>query len=190
MLEEKGVDVGLKSTGKLFNASQEYFVKQNEYVNLNGSEVVSVEIKDGAKIESYTYCGERKEIGSYIYENASGQKFLVLCFERYFVGEFSLKQYARQKQLTEGTERICGKELPVTLYGNPDVYTLCKKNESGMAVYIGNFFEDGIDEREVKLDGEYSDAEFVNCTGRISEDKVIIDRLSSYSFAAFKIIKQ
>lgn len=189
ILESKGVDVGLKSVGDSFNATEEFFVKQGEYVNLNNSEVATVEVKNGAKVESYNFSGDRKEIGSYIYENKDDLRFLVLCFDGYFANDHSVKQYARQRQLTESVEWLCGKKMPIALYGNPDVYTVCKKDEKSTSVFIGNFFEDVIDNLEIDLGEEFYSAEFINCEGKINKNKVVINKVLPFTCVAFEVKK-
>ena len=94
-----------------------------------------------------------------------------------------------RKQFTESIEWLCGKKLPVNLDGNPDVYTLCKRDENGMAVYIGNFFEDAIDELVVKLGEKYDEVKFINCKGRLSGNKVIIDNIPPYASVGFFVGK-
>lgn len=187
ILEERGVDVGLKNAGESFCADEETFIGQGEYVRLGGSEVVSAEVKDGAKIESLVLSGNRKETGSFAYENAKGQRFLVLCFDGYFANDNSLKQYARAKQLTEKLQWLGGKKLPVAISPNPDLYVLCKSAKSNMAVFLGNFFEDEINGLEITLDKEYDDIKFINCSGKLVGDKVIIDKISPFKCAAFEV---
>lgn len=187
ILEKQGVDVGLNSVGDKFNATEEEFVKQGEYVNVCNSEYFAVNIKEGAIIESYAINDSRKEIASYTYQNKNGHKFLVLCFDGYTASEHSFKQYARQKQLTECLEWLCGKRLPIVLYGNPDVYTLCKRNDKLMSVFIGNFFEDVIEGLEISLCEEFQDVKFINCEGQLKGDKIVIDKLLPFSCAAFEI---
>lgn len=187
ILEERGVDVGLKSAGESFYADEETFIGQGEYVRLGGSEVVSSEVKEGAKIESLVLSGNRKETGSYAYENAKGQRFFVLCFDGYFANDNSLKQYARAKQLAEKLQWLGGKKLPVTLPANPDLYVLCKRDKKAMSVFLGNFFEDGVNGLEIALDKKYDDIKFINCSGKLAGDKVVIDRLSPFKCASFEV---
>lgn len=75
-------------------------------------------------------------------------------------------------------------------YSRAGIYAWRKRYlKEGMAVYIGNFFEDAIDELEVKLGGKYDEVKFINCKGRLSGNKVIIDNIPPYASVGFSVGK-
>ncbi len=183
ILQEKGVDVGLLRVGGAFAAKEEYFAAYGEYVNLNGSEVLEIEAKDGATVESCYVDGETRRTASYRYQNAAGQKFLVLGFDGYYTGDHSFKQYARARQLRDAV-RFFGGELPASLVDRPDAYLLCRQNGAEKAVLIGNFFDDAIVNAAVTVGKGHTAAAFAGCTGRLEGERVVIDRVEPFACAA------
>ena len=56
-----------------------------------------------------------------------------------------------------------------------------------MSVGLWNFFADSVLAPVVELDRKYSTAEFVNCTGRLEGDRVILSELPAFGFAFFEV---
>ena len=56
-----------------------------------------------------------------------------------------------------------------------------------MAVSLSNVFLDDIYDCEIQLDKEYSEIKFVNCSGKLVNDKVYISWIPPYGFAAFEV---
>ena len=185
ILEKMGVDVGLATVGEIYNATQEYFLDKKRYVSLFSCPVTEITVKDGAVVQSLMD-GDEKKIGSYVYKNAQGQKFLVFAFDGYSMSEQAFKHYARGEQI-ENWIQLLGKKLPASMHGNPDCYMLCKKNESGKAVWIGNFFSDECMNTTVVLDKEYTEIEFINCTGVLNGNKVTLDYIGPYVSIGFNV---
>ena len=191
-MEKKGVDVGLSTVGEEIFAQREYFLNKKRYVGLFGAKGKKIEVKEGANVQSMFVEGDgwrykdSQVIGSYSYENANGQKFLVFAFDGYINGEHIFKQYARGEQIEEW---ICslGKKLPASMHGNPDCYMLCKENETGKAVWIGNFFTDECMNTTVTLDKAYSQVKFINCNGRLEGDRVVLDEVAPYASVGFEV---
>jgi hypothetical protein len=186
ILESMGVDVGLDSVGEEYAAEQEYFPDKHRYVGLFGSPVREIAVKSGARVQSTVIAGERQSIGSYAYENAAGQKFLVFAFDGYNVREHAFNQYARGTQIEEWIAAL-GKKLPASMHGNPDCYMLCKQSENSKAVWIGNFFADECLNTTVILDREYRNIEFINCSGRLEGDRVVLDGIAPYASVGFEV---
>ena len=187
ILCESGVDVGLKSVGKEITADREYFTDGN-YINLMANSAVDISVKDGAEILSYFYSGDKRIVGSYAYENADGQKFLVYAVDGYFTCEHFFRQKARGKQIADVLQGW-GKKLPATLLGNSDCYMLCREDERELAVFLGNFSADELFNKTILLNREYKSAEFINCNGKLKKDRLVIDGLSAFKVAAFVLKK-
>ncbi len=185
-LEDLGIDVGLKSKGDVFLAERERFVNNNRYVGLIKCRVNEIEVKPNAKICSYASNDDKETVCSYTYENANGQKFLVLAYDAYSMNEFAFKQYERGTQILEFIKSL-GKVLPAEMHGNPDCYMLCKESENEKAVWIGNFFTDECVNTTIKLDSEYTDINFINCSGKLEKDKVILDDIPPYGLVGFNV---
>jgi len=196
ILMEKGVDVGIKyiSNEAEITNSTEYFTKQKEYVNHNQKvKSYKVELCDGADVLSLLYedeeCLKSSTPAAYLYKNGQGQKFFVYTFDFKMKDRRTYCFYARSRQLADGIKSLTGKSLPAYTYGNPDIYTLVKRNENSLAVGLWNCFADAAYEPMIELDGEYSEISFINCKGTLCKDKVCIDEISPFEFAGFEVRK-
>ena len=129
-------------------------------------------------------------VSSYRYENGDGQRFFVIGYDGYLAYEKKnfINNYYRQKHLMDAVEWICGRPLPVVSYKNPSLYTLVKRDDSAMAIMLVNNHLDDILKPTFKLDREYKEIRFINCSGRLEGDAVYFDnKLHGYDFAAFEV---
>ena len=188
ILEEQGVDVGLKNVGKYLVAQEEYFPSKKRFIGLFGCNFKEIRVKDNVMIQSSFISDGKEYVGSYTYENKEGQKFLVFAFDGYRVNDHAIKQYARGEQI-ENFVLSLGKRLPASMHGNPDCYMLCKKSGNETAVWIGNYFKDECLNSTVVLDGEFDEVKFINCKGRLSGNTVIIDDIPPYASVGFSVGK-
>jgi hypothetical protein len=75
-------------------------------------------------------------------------------------------------------------------YGAPQLYILCKKDESSMAVGLWNLFADGVLNPVIELDQYYTSADFYHCGGRLEGDKLLLDEeIPPFGFAFFTVYK-
>ncbi len=186
ILEKAGVDVGLAHAGGIYTADREYFPDKNRWVGVFGCPAVDISLKSSAKVLSYFADDNSQKVASYSYENAAGQKFLVFAFEGYSMSEHAFKQYIRGEEIEEWIAAI-GKKLPTSMHGNPDCYMLCKENGLEKAVWIGNFFADECIHTTVTLDRDYSEIEWINCTGKLIGNKVVIESIAPYASVGFAV---
>jgi len=184
ILEKRGVDVGLASVNGVVGAAEELIPESGRCVNLYGCSAPDITVKAGAAVQSWFVTDGEKRVGSYTYENADGQKFLVFAFDGYGMSEHACRQQVRGSIIRKAVEWM-GKRLPADLSGNPDCYMLCRENWDGKAVWIGNFFADECLNTTVVLDREYESVEFINCTGKLSGDRVVIDGIAPYASVGF-----
>lgn len=191
ILMAQGIDTGIASIGKSVDVYEEYFVADDEYVTGRFSARVC-ELADGTEVQSYIhYMDEKFDLikapGAYYYENKQGHRFMIFTFEAYFNTEFMYRSYCRSKQLAEGIKWLSGKALPAYCFGNPDLYFICKKEKNAMAVGLWNIFADGVNEAVVELDEEYADVRFLNSSGRLEGNKVVLEEIGPFAFAAFEV---
>lgn len=202
ILESRGVDVGLADCTEL-KAGEEYYCSSGEVINRINCTRFQICCKEGAQPLSYFVPGDYP--ASYKYENKNGQRFYVLAFDLYrswcqnIAGrpnfEPHLKNYRpnfevnyyRQADLVNSVEWICGKRLPAVTLKNPNLYVLTSKNDRAMAVALSNVHLDDVFEPVITLDKQYKNIRFVNCTGKLDGDKVYIDHIPPYGFAAFEV---
>ena len=71
----------------------------------------------------------------------------------------------------------------------PNLYTIISEREdkSSLSVAVINSFADDAFDIEFELEREYGSVRFVNCIGSLAENKVTIDYMEPYSFAAFEV---
>ena len=187
ILSEQGVDVGVERFGEKFEAEEERFLCCDEYTCPYGAKAYELTLRDGAETLSVFTAEGREHPAAFRYENAAGQRFLVFAFNGYFSPEVLFRQYTRSKQIADCIEWLCGKKLPAFCFGNPDLYTICKRDANSLSVGLWNFFEDSVPEPVVTLDRAFSGIEFLNCSGRLEGDKVYLSEIPPFDFAGFTV---
>ena len=120
-------------------------------------------------------------------ESADGERFLVLNINTRNKNENLLKHYARSRQYAEAAEWMSGEKLPVYVYGHPALYMQCKQGKDAMSVGLWNFFADEVSKPIVELYKSFSEIKFINCNGKIHGDKVYLDKIPPFGFAAFEV---
>ena len=193
-LHSRGVDVGIRSLGESVAVAPEIFTADNEYIDAYKIRALDHTFSDAIRVESYAEVDGRKIPMSYTYENANGDRFLVLNFDtRSNSRELyapSTRHYARSRQYAEAVKWLSKgeKALPAYSYGNPDLYILAKKDEEGaMAVGLWNFCIDWVYDPKIVLDREYKEISFLNCSGSISGNVVTLSDLSPFGFCGFEV---
>ena len=174
----------------------EYFPKYDVQPCTTGVEAYSIQTDKCAEVISYfvksnPYMFTRKDPtpAAYMYENGEGERFLVFSFNGYYNGEAMDRSYARARQISDAVQWLTGKKLPAFVYGNPDLYIMTKVSDGEMAVGLWNCSADYAMEPTVELDGEYRDVEFINCTGELQGDKVLLCDIPAFTFAAVVVKK-
>ncbi len=187
ILMEQGIDVGLVSAQKQEFVSEHFVREKDEVYGVDNGALYAVTCSAQANVLSFFNPGNSP--ASYTYENAAGQRFLVLAYDHYFAdaNKNYTNTYYRQAHLAEAITWMCGKALPAFCPKNPDLYILASQNEEGMAVALINAFMDEADKPVIRLDKVYSQIRFINCTGRLEGDKVFLEDIGSFEFAAFEV---
>lgn len=187
ILMERGIDVGIVNIGEATSGVKEHFINNNNHILTRGATVYDIKLKETTEILSDI----ESELGilpmSYRYENADGQRFLVLNINTRFGSDNVLKHYARSRQYAEQVQWLSEQKLPAYAYGNPALYMQCKQDESGLAVGLWNFFADTAIEPIVELDKKYEKIQFINCNGRLDGDKVHLTDIQPFGFVAFEV---
>lgn len=188
ILYDAGVDVGIRRFGeKLAAGPTECFLQDGNHIcSMGGTAVWELDLKENAEILSTTETKKGTVAVSYRYENEKGQKFLVLNVDSR-TEKCVLKHYARSRQFAENVVWLSGKKLPAYCYGNPALYTLCKKGKSSLSVGLWNFFEDVVFEPKIRLAEKYTKIEFINCSGTLREDEVLLSDIPAFGFAGFEV---
>jgi len=194
-LMARGVDVGLISAEGATTPGHEYFCAEDDEVLLDGGirsgsdqggpVFWKAELKAGAQVESIFRTGYGDMPASYRYENAQGQKFLVLLFDGGAVKANSglSCSYYRQEQLISACEWM-GAKLSAVVKRNPQLYLIVKETEEKTAVAFMNFSLDDTQDAVIELSRSCKEAEFIGCGGQLRGDRVILDPVGGWRFGA------
>ena len=194
ILKDKGIDTGIVSAiecdfeGESFNG---------DIIKISQGSLMKIKCKPGVRITGSFIPGDFP--ASYMYENEYGIRFFVLAYDLYGSNngdcyEFCdndnidyMNNYYRQQQLVDALEWIGRKKLPVVCKKNPNLYFLTSVSGSGMSVLMMNISTDSVISPEIMLDKKYNRVDFVNCSGKLINDRVELDDLPPYGIADFEL---
>ena len=186
LLQEMGIDTGIENDFGVFHSEEEFFTAYDEYAR-TFSPVTALALKPSAQVLSWHMRENEKVPGSYYYENADRQRFLVLCFDGYSCKESLFRQYTRSRQIGDILPRLGGKALPAHCPGNPDLYLMCKEGAGEMAVGLWNFCADPVLQPKITLDSAYHSIRFIRCSGQMIGNTVILSELPPYGCCGFVV---
>jgi hypothetical protein len=187
ILTERGIDVGIEAIGEATKGECERFLEDDNQIWTRGADVYALGLKDGVEVLSEVKTPLGVLPMSYRYENANGNRFLVLNINTRSDADNALKHYARSRQYAKQIPWLGGKALPAYVYGNPALYMQCKQGGDALAVGLWNFFADPVLSPAVQMDREYSSIECVNCVGHIEGNTVVLSDIAPFGFAAFEV---
>jgi hypothetical protein len=207
ILYKRGIDVGIETLGEFCPASFEHFLQNGEVVPISGASVYCNSLKSNARVcseaEIIPNAGNLSHMNngtriirfplSYFYENADGERYLVLNFLARFIDKsistVVMRHYARSRQYADAVEWLSkGKRrLPAFCHGNPNLYTMVKSDENRTTVGLWNCFADLVLQPKILLDRPYSSIRFLNCEGHLDGDTVTLNSIPAFGFAAFEV---
>lgn len=204
ILTARGIDVGLGSKGERKCVITESFADCREHVAVSGAYAYDLTLKQGARVEStfttYDFDGQTlallphaevqfddhsEIVGSYTYENKSGEKFLVFAFDGQCAGEMLFRSYARADQLKRIIPRL-GRGCGFTLCTSPHLYVIAKQSGDRVTLGLWNFSVDPIEEPYFRLDAT-ADVRILSTVATdatVSGDTVALSRIEPFGFAA------
>lgn len=191
ILMEQGIDVGIERIGAEKHDSLLYFPEEDDCTGTAYRKKSAYEIipKPTAQTVVYSLCGEKRQADAIHYRNANGTRFLVYSFDAAFTDERRYRSYYTQNQLFMSIEWLSGSECPVVCKGNPDCYVLCSESEGETAVGLWNLFADTVFKPTLTLAHEYKAAEFINCSGTLNGNELILSDIAPYAFAVINLTK-
>lgn len=192
ILTERGIDVGLNEIGSYVGevldfTANEHFLHNNNHIAINNAMIYDVKLNEKAEVLSDVSTSRGLIPVSYRYENANGNRFLVININTRFGGTDILRHYERSRQYAKNIPWLSGKELPAYIYGHPSLYVLCKKGENSMSIGLWNLFPDRVIDPCVQLDKAYKSIEFINSNGKLEGDKVYLSDIPAFEFAFFEV---
>ncbi len=189
ILTERGIDVGIKTIGRATGGECERFIRDDNHILTRDAVIYEVTLNKKAEILSDAETPGGTFPVSYRYENANGNRFLVLNINTRSKKDNLLKHYARSRQYAEIIPWLGGQKLPAYLYGNPALYIQCKQDETALAVGLWNFFADPVLSPVVQLVESYSEVTCINCNGRIEKNQVFLSEIPPFGFVGFEVKK-
>ncbi len=193
ILFKKGIDVGIKSPLTFIEEDIPIIKSENDThlicINRQNARFLKAELDKSASVSLKTADGTPL---AYTYESPSGQKFAVTLFDTSYLSNDSafFQGYFMQEFFMSSIEWLSNKKLPVKIKGCPDLYVIAKKSRDNkkMAVGLFNCHADSILKPFITLDKDYSEIKFINCSGTLKNDTVILDApINAFSFAAFEV---
>lgn len=196
ILREHGIDTGLR--GELHFESETVLALRSPEpaeqagVHLGEGRLASVEMEKSCRVRLYADSGAGEIPFAYTYQNANGQKFLVFLYDSSSLPRISglHRGYLVQNLLRESAEWIADRKLPAFCGGNPGLYCLCKEGEGSLSVGLFNCFADSVLNPEIRLWKNYRSIEFLNCSGTLCGDRVVLDApIGAFDFIAFEVME-
>ena len=201
ILTERGVDVGLASTGDFVN-TQISFLCTNDpeyksFINRGEARILKATLSDKAEARLYSTAPDETTTVAYTYENTNGERFLVFLFEGnslrsdlHRCNSGILKNAAIADVLTQSIPWVARQTIPAHCEGNPELYLMCRKDDASMSVLLANCFADALLQRVITLDESYSRIECINCEAVLDGNRVTLtSKLYGFTSAAFKVSK-
>ncbi len=147
------------------------------------SDFYRVKLNDNAAVESWFTVGEEKIPASYSYKNKEGKSFLVFLFraDSFKLNSSLACSYYRQEQIADFLARE-NAPVPAVIKRAPNLWMLCKGDQSTLAIAICNFSIDMMIDPEVELGENYASVEFIGLNGRLEGDRVKLDTIPAYQF--------
>lgn len=193
ILTERGIDVGINKIQKCEHASfscENY--QEGKLAYAGNFRFLHADFNENVEVLSYINREDKKIPTAYKYENKDGKRFIVFTFftEELLNKSILKANYYREKQIIDGVEWITGKKLPATIRKNPDTYLLCKRTKNSLKVGVFNCYPDEIINPEVLLDKKYSSIKFLNGSGKLIDDKVVLDNdVPPFKYVCFEVFE-
>ena len=195
LLQEQGIDVGLKSCKPISFSPLEDFGFATPISLSWTTALCEIEASDKAKVlsryvDSDFLKDERKSTPSaYLYENADGMRFLVYAFraEAQLVNSGMYMNYHRGQQIADAIEWLGGEALPVTANGHPYGYIRCNRSENTLATAYFNCTPDGIDKLEFKFVSPVKNVKIIGAGGeQTSPTTVTVNDVRGFGYVGIE----
>lgn len=198
ILKERGIDVGLIRCGRAEFLMERFAGitgcpgSEGTVYSVDGAALSRMELAEGARVLSWLE--PESAPGAYLYENSAGQRFFVLACDFYAQDHKEntnyTNSYYRSAQMKAGIAWAGRKPLPAVCTGkNPFLYMIASESvdKQSLAVALFNTFPDDAAAPEIHLSRSYTGIRFVNCSGELRGDMVVLTDIEPYGFVAFEV---
>ena len=165
LLKEQGVDVGIRTAEKRSRPITERYLAENEVINTmwGGDAAYDMTLDDRACVQTELLIGDKTCPGVFEYENADGEKFVILPFDE-ATGPIA-ECYCRERQMAASIARI-GRPLAASCTGHPALYMIVKENEREVTIGLLNLSVDEMIDPTVTLAFDGAVKETLDCRVR------------------------
>ncbi len=193
-MSARGVDVGLADCADMPVPSEEFFIGEQDRVELNWLDLTPRSrfyrgvFHKGAEILS-VFRGEAGEApASYFYTNAEGQSFLVFLFRADTLqwGGSLFCSYYRQAQILDACRRM-GRLIPAWTERSPGCWMLCRESSEALGIALCNFSLDEMNAPVIRLARAWTKAQAAGCQCRVDGDRLLLSNIPPYGFAAVRL---
>ena len=194
LLQARGYDAGLRRAEPFVPSAAETFLggpycefyrRYGDKVLLSGMRgFTRPTLADGAEV--LTDFDLRGESIPACYKYDAGVRFLVFCYDMREKRETQglHRSYYKQRLMAEEYAWLCGQPLPAFCPGQPDLMPIVGRRGRKTVIGLWNIFPDPMESFALIPGTPCRRAEFIGCTGRTDKDRIYIDRLEAYAFAA------
>ncbi len=196
-LMERGIDVGVERIDahdeyvkkSFVDWPKEFYINENDCALLEYLPLYNPVYKRGVEVLTKFFEGESVFDAVALYQNAKGYKFMILPVRSNDIPRGFLDTYAKRRVLSYAYNWLSSSPLKVNVCGNhPYLYLLEKENDDAVAVGVWNLFQDKIKNLRFKINTAFSRVNFVNCSGVIEGNEVVLDgTLYPYEFAGIEV---
>lgn len=189
ILRKQGIDVGFTQIKRVGSPTKEFFFDENQPVCMNVhscDSVYDLELKEGVRQLSQFTVDGKKVTGVCEYENADGERFVILPFEK---GNGDIgRNYCRQRQLAKSAAWAARRPLPAFCAGHPELYIMCKTDEKSLTIGLWNNGPDPIFSPSVTLAQGGKVVKTLQCEANVTNNTLNLSTdISAFGFAAITI---
>ncbi len=194
MLQTRGFDTGIRKAEPFVPSLPEKFLggpycefyrRYDDKVLLQGiHDFTKLTLADGATV--LTDFDLQGECIPACYTYDSEIRYLVFAYDMREKRETPglHRSYYKQRLMAEEYSWLCGSKLPAYCPKHPDLLTIVGRRNRQTVIGLWNIFPDPMETFEILLGFSCRRAEFIGCTGRADKDRIYVERLEAYAFAA------
>ena len=181
ILKDKGVDVGFTEDAGTWTPEQAYSLQDDDYFAVfNGLEPTVdfahlLTLKPGAEVLAEYVKDDERHPAIYRYG-----KFIVFAYERGPVT--NRRNYLVPRILANALPK-----LPAAALGHPDLYLQAREGDGTLVIGVWNCHPDYIENLVISTAKTYKNVSFMNASGHLEGDKIVMDLLPAYGYAFIKV---
>ena len=192
ILKQNGVDTGIHLSAEFEQVNLSYIKNEpvHSVIIKNGQARVWPKFSANADVVLWGVEGSNSIPLAYKYKNTQGQRFFVWLYDASSLPHNSglLRGYIFQAALLDCVSWISRESLQAIVDTHPDLYMMCRKNQNSLAISLINCFADKIIDLQISLSESWSNAEFINCKGKMEDGKITLSKpINAFDMAVIRL---